>query len=326
MQSHDAPDLLVLPFANDVTGRNPIPTTTLTAGAASLTEGFPALTRTSPLSGGVPPDGLDMNGILYLVSALARWSGAGSGHTYDSTFATDPNVNGYPKGATVLATDGRGYWLNTVDDNVTDPETGGAGWTLYAANGIAAVSMSAANVTLSALQYNKPLIRITGTLSADLNLTFPTLIGQWTVINDTTGGKTVTCKTAAGSGVATGGGTTTAILGDGTNITLANRDAVAFSSTALYVPFANGSILQGGRATLSSSTTPAPSTATVTFAKPFANAGVIGMCSLINAGSGSAWIGTAGWVNAISKTQISLALVAPFNMTSPTMYWLALGY
>lgn len=129
MQINNSPGKIVLPFAEgDPSGRATIPTTTTTPGYASLSQGFPPITRTPKAAGGIPPRGVDMNGILNAISAAARWSAAGGGYKYDATFANDANVAGYPKGARVLNAAGSGYWLNTVDGNTSNPDTGGAGW------------------------------------------------------------------------------------------------------------------------------------------------------------------------------------------------------
>ena len=230
MQLTNTPAKLVLPFAN-AGAKNTIPTASqigITAGAASLVDGFPPLTRTPIAAGGVPPSGLDMNGILFELSAILRWANAGGGYAYDGTFATDSNVGGYPKGARIMRSDGLGYWFNTVENNTTDPEGAGAvaaGWVPDFTNGVAAVTMTNANVTLTALQYGKPIVVITGTLAAKLNLIFPNIVDEWTVINNTTGAFTITCKTAAGTGVVVN--TAALIVGDGTNIQSAITDAAA---------------------------------------------------------------------------------------------------
>lgn len=230
MQLSNAPGKLVLPFANSG-AKNAIPVASqigIVAGAASLTDGFPPLTRTPLAAGGVPPSGLDMNGIIYELSAILRWANAGAGYVYDGTFATDSNVGGYPKGARVLRSDGVGYWFNTTDNNTTDPEGAGAaaaGWVPDFTNGVAAVTMTGSNVTLTALQYGKPIIVISGLLTANLNLIFPNIAGEWTVINGTTGPYTIACKTAAGTGVVVN--SAQAIVGDGTNIYSAVNDAIS---------------------------------------------------------------------------------------------------
>jgi hypothetical protein len=233
MQLINAPGKLVLPFA-EAGGKNTIPVDSqigITAGAASLKDGFPPLTRTPLAAGGTPPSGLDMNGILYELSAIIRWANAGAGFVYDATFATDTNVAGYPKGARVLRSDGLGYWFNTVDDNTTDPEAGGAGWVPDYTSGVTAVTMTGSNVTLTALQYGKPTIVISGTLTTNLNLIFPSIAGKWTVINNTAGPYTITCKTAAGTGAIVN--TVQAIVGDGTNIYSSTNDAIAQLSTLI---------------------------------------------------------------------------------------------
>lgn len=230
MQLINAPGKLVLPFAASG-AKNAIPVASqigIVAGAASLTDGFPPLTRTPLAAGGVPPSGLDMNGIIYELSAILRWANAGAGYVYDGTFAADSNVGGYPKGARVLRSDGLGYWFNTADNNTTDPEGAGAvaaGWVPDFTNGVAAVTMTGSNVTLTALQYGKPIVVISGLLTANLNLIFPSIAGEWTVINNTTGAFSVTCKTAAGTGVVVN--SAQAIVGDGTNIYSAVNDAIS---------------------------------------------------------------------------------------------------
>lgn len=229
MQLSNIPGKLVLPFAN-AGGKSTIPVASqigITAGAASLTDGFPPLTRTPIAAGGVPPSGLDMNGILYEMSAIIRWANAGGGYPYDGTFATDTNVGGYPKGARIMRSDGTGYWYNTTDNNVTDPESSGAaaaGWVPDFTTGVAAVTMTGANVTLTPDQYGKPIIVISGALTTNLNLIFPNITGQWLIVNNATGAFTVTCKTASGTGIAAHGGQTIQIYSDGTSIKTINND------------------------------------------------------------------------------------------------------
>lgn len=231
MQLSNKPDKLVLPFAASG-AKNTIPAASqigIVAGKASLTDGFPPLTRTPLSAGGVPPSGLDMNGILYEMSAVIRWANAGGGYPFDSAFAADTNVGGYPKGARVLRSDGLGYWFNTTDNNTTDPEGAGAvaaGWVPDFTNGVTAVTMTGSNVTLTALEYGKPIIVISGLLTANLNLIFPSIVGNWVIINSTTGPYTITCKTNAGTGVVVVN-SVQALVGDATNIYSTVNDAIS---------------------------------------------------------------------------------------------------
>lgn len=220
MQLSNAPSKFPLPFAASG-GKNSIPTASqiaITPGAASLTDGFPPLTRTPISAGGVPPFGLDMNGILYLATAINQWDNAGAGYVWDGTFAS--NIGGYPQGARVLRSDGTGYWLNTVDNNTNNPEastaTAAAGWVPDLIFGVTPVTMSNTNVTLTPVQYGKPIVEITGTLTTNVQLIFPALAGEWFVINNTTGSYTITCKTPSGGGTVVNGAQK--IVCDGTNI------------------------------------------------------------------------------------------------------------
>lgn len=292
MQLTNTPGKLVLPFAN-AGAKNTIPTASqigITAGAASLVDGFPPLTRTPIAAGGVPPSGLDMNGILYELSAILRWANAGGGYAYDAAFATDSNVGGYPKGARIMRSDGLGYWFNTVENNTTDPEAAGAaaaGWVPDFTNGVTSVAMASANVTLTALQYGKPIVVITGTLTANLNLIFPTIVNEWTVINNTSGPYTITCKTASGTGVVVN--TAALIVGDGTNIQSAITDAAALfgetvstatggTADAITATFAPAPRYPSNGVTLSVRAASANATTTPTFTP---NSGVIAAATIV---------------------------------------------
>ncbi|MGO4337880.1 phage tail protein [Labrys sp. KB_33_2] len=109
---------------------NPIPTPSQTAinpGRASLTDGFPPLNFQPVGAGGVPPFGQDMNGILNQITMWNRWQAAGGQARFDAAFAAA--IGGYPMSAMLAGSTSGTVWLNTVDDNVTDPEgVSPAGW------------------------------------------------------------------------------------------------------------------------------------------------------------------------------------------------------
>lgn len=128
MDSTLAPAKIQLPWAQSGTRTN-IPVASqigVTPGAASFTDGFPPLTRTPLSSGGVPPSGADMNGALYSITDIQQWQSAGGLFKYDSAFATA--IGGYPKGAILINSASTGFWLNQVENNTTNPDTGGSGW------------------------------------------------------------------------------------------------------------------------------------------------------------------------------------------------------
>lgn len=209
------PSQITVPFATSGL-KNSIPATANpVTGNAGYDAGFPATNMTPKEAGGIPPFGQDFNGILFDITTAIQYLEAGMQFPYSSSFATA--VGGYPLGAIVTRTDGTGFWRNTVPNNTTNPETFGAGWQPEGA-GITTVAMSNANVTLTALQAARQIVIITGTLTASINLIFPTYQRQWLVINRATGAFSVTCKTSAGSGVSIATGTSQSIYGDGTNI------------------------------------------------------------------------------------------------------------
>lgn len=149
MQISGAPAQLVLPWANAGSKNNPIPVPSqigVTPGAASWTDGFPPLCDTPIANGGVPPSMQDTNGGLYQMSAVDVWLCAGGSFPYSSSFSSA--VGGYPRGARVLMATGNGFWLSTVDNNTTDPDTGGAGWVPTKDSAVAALVYQATSQNL----------------------------------------------------------------------------------------------------------------------------------------------------------------------------------
>lgn len=214
----NAPRKVALPFAEkgekDIIPEDSSPT----PGRASMNDGFPPETRKTKTSGGVPPNGLDMNGILNYLSALNRWQSAGGSFIYDSAFANDNDVNGYPNGAILLRADGTGFWLNQLDGNLTDPDTGGANWQPINNVGVTSKTLSNVDVTLTNSEASKDIIVLSGTLTANVNLIVPVFVKSWIVANNTTGAFSVTVKTASGTGGLVTQNTSRAFYGDGTNV------------------------------------------------------------------------------------------------------------
>ncbi|WP_334166339.1 hypothetical protein [Achromobacter mucicolens] len=143
MQASNAPTKSAVPFANSG-AKNTIPVASqigITPGLASFTDGFPPLTMTPLAAGGVPPYGQDFNGILNFLSSAVRWAQAGGLYPYDAAFSTA--IGGYPRGAVLAAATGSGRWVNTVDNNTTNPDTGGANWISLGA-GIASTAQAQA--------------------------------------------------------------------------------------------------------------------------------------------------------------------------------------
>lgn len=161
MQVSNAPTSFPIPFANGA-GAGYIRTIpqasqiSTTPGAASLTDGFPPLNFLPVSAGGVPPFGQDMNGILYETTLAAQWLQAGWVAPYNSTFSTA--IGGYPKGAVIPNATYSGAWMSTADNNTTNPDTGGAGWSAAFMSGtvgavrnlVMSVTTASASATLTA--------------------------------------------------------------------------------------------------------------------------------------------------------------------------------
>ena len=216
MQISGAPAQIVLPWANgDATKTNPIPVPSqqgITPGAASWTDGFPPLCATPVSSGGLPPTKADMNGGLYQMSAIDVWACAGGGFPYSSAFSTA--IGGYPKGARVLNAAGDGYWISTVDNNTTDPDTGGAGWLFFApvsltTSGSGPASLSSAGVlNIPTPSYQKQVFTSSGVFTIPSGITSV----RWTIIG---GGGAGGGGTSSNGGSGGGAGATARVLGSG---------------------------------------------------------------------------------------------------------------
>lgn len=152
MKYADLPELIPGRWAATATSPyvNPIPFGPSDPGRASFTEGFPPLNFTAVSNGGIPPYGADMNGILQQVTADVQWLQAGGPVVYNSVFSA--LIGGYPRGAVVQSATAVGrFWQSTVDDNVTDPDAGGAGWVTWPNGTFYAVDTGSANAGSIAL-------------------------------------------------------------------------------------------------------------------------------------------------------------------------------
>jgi hypothetical protein len=123
-----------IPFASSAGAGfiRPIPQTpTGTPGQASLQAGFPPENFNPVAAGGTPPFGQDFNGLFNQVTAWTQFQNAGVAFPpYDPTFQTA--VGGYPNTALVssLLVNGLIY-MSIVDNNLTNPDAGGAGWITF---------------------------------------------------------------------------------------------------------------------------------------------------------------------------------------------------
>lgn len=115
---------------------SPIPSTTA-APAASQSLGFPPATSQPIAAGGTSPNIDDFNGVYQYITAWLQWQQAGGIIQYDATLQT--NIGGYPNGVVIASVAYSGvYWKSTVDDNVSNPDAGGANWISLPIHGVQA--------------------------------------------------------------------------------------------------------------------------------------------------------------------------------------------
>lgn len=130
MKLNDKPRQLAVPFAS-IGDKNNIPDKatqqTKESGNAAYDSGFPPVTMTPISAGGIPPHGKDFNGLMHDITAAIRYVQAGGLYTYNADFAGA--IGGYAKDAILAGVATTAVWLNTLDDNLTDPEgADSAGW------------------------------------------------------------------------------------------------------------------------------------------------------------------------------------------------------
>ncbi|WP_426785892.1 gp53-like domain-containing protein (plasmid) [Rahnella variigena] len=126
MNRADAPKKQPIPFGVNGQRESLLPTTPAGDNTASYDAGFPPVTMILKAAGGLPPKGQDMNQILYELSTLSRWASSGALNSYDASFSS--SIAGYPKAAVLVGDDGASIFISTSDGNLTNPNSGGAGW------------------------------------------------------------------------------------------------------------------------------------------------------------------------------------------------------
>lgn len=294
MQSTNQPGKFLSPFAQQDGARAEVPLTTSDATRASQSAGFPPLTGQPPEAGGVPPQLPDMNGLLNMGSRGVWWSFLGGRWGYDSAFATNAAINGYPRGALLASADLTGEWLSVADNNTVNPDTVGTGWvpgTFYGQTLLA--GQTGGTVTLTPAQAAKPVLRITGTLAGNLIVELPAWIRDWTIYNGTSGAFTVSVRTPGRpSVVVPQTGAPIAVRGDGTDVTVTSVDVPQASTTVAGITryATTPEAVAGSSQTVA--LTPFGLTQAVPGMVPVATSTVQGKTRLTNAGEGVANDGT----------------------------------
>lgn len=316
MQQANQPPKFLQPLAQNDASKADIPVTSPDDTRASQSLGFPPRTGQPPEAGGVPPQLPDMNGVLNLASRGSWWNQLGGGYGYDSVFATDPLINGYPQGATLRAADGLGEWISTVNDNAVNPDTVGTGWVPgYSYGATALTSQTGGTVALTPAQARKRVLTVAGTLTSNLVLVVPNWRYEWTVYNNTGGAFSVTVRTAGGAGASVPqNGAPTPVLCDGTNCVLSapNIGPATSAGQALQLGQAGGRLLNVQIFTASGTYTPTTGTATI-IVEAVGAGGAGGSCPATNASQQATSFG------GVAGTYVKARITSPPNSVAVTV-------
>ena len=145
------PRLLSKAWASDGL-KNSIPNTRnsgMPQERATYADGFPSITMTPISTGGKPPSGKDMNGVLYEISAHTVWQNQGGRYRFDQAFCDA--IGGYPKGAVLINDTLDTEYISLVDANTHNPNSGNntGKWAIHAGKGLKASTAQAGIVQLS---------------------------------------------------------------------------------------------------------------------------------------------------------------------------------
>lgn len=199
-----------------------IPDTTVAVGRASYEEGFPPITMQPKVAGGLPPDGRDMNGILYALSAHAAYVQAGQPFKYDS--AVVAAIGGYAVGTLLESADGMTVWLNLTSGNTTNPDASGTGWIPISSYGFSSITgLTGGTYTLTRVEARADVIVLSGVLVSNQTIILPTDLRSWRIVNLTAGSFSTTAKVTGSTGVDIpqgGYAASVGIYGNGTEIYL----------------------------------------------------------------------------------------------------------
>ncbi|WP_287955315.1 phage tail protein [Snodgrassella sp.] len=107
---------------------------------ATWSDGFPNVTMQPVESGGLPPKGMDFNGIFNALSDTAVHLQKGELFYFDQGYSAA--FGGYQKGAILMADDNTRLFISTIDKNTNNPNQIMIGWQILAGEGVNATTAS----------------------------------------------------------------------------------------------------------------------------------------------------------------------------------------
>jgi len=189
-------------FAKNATAATinlPVPNATPGPSApnlASFDTGFPVINFQPITAGGVPPSGKDINGLFYMMSQYGLSMQAGQAILmYDA--ATQAAIGGYAANALLTKASGFGYWLNFIAGNMSNPDTGGTGWSSLTPDPVGALQLGVAagtynNYSPAGFDGSIGFLDITPSGAVIITGVAAGEDGQYLVITNLSGSQTVT--------------------------------------------------------------------------------------------------------------------------------------
>lgn len=107
---------------------------------ATWSDGFPNVTMQPVESGGLPPKGMDFNGIFNTLSESIVYLQKGGLFYFDKAYANA--FDGYQTGAILMSDDNTRLFVSTIYKNSNDPNQKMTGWEILAGVGINAATAS----------------------------------------------------------------------------------------------------------------------------------------------------------------------------------------
>jgi len=172
-----------------------INTDPLKPNKATYTKGFPKITMEDIAVSGLPPLGPDFNGLLNNIGQLGVWQSVGGGFSYNGALYnnSNPYITGYPAGARVKRSDNKGYWISTIDNNQTDPDSpASVGWREDVSTSPAVLTITVAGQSVLAVTQKQAAslflwINESAPPAPIVELILPFQISKnYTILNDTT--------------------------------------------------------------------------------------------------------------------------------------------
>lgn len=287
----------------------------VTPGRASWQEGFPPETMQPEIAGGVPPFGEDANGVLLALSEHAVYLQSGNLFGFSADFIS--GGGSYNRGALVRGNDGATIYMAIVDGVTDDPNDPSAGtnWNALYNTNYATIPVGAGGVvTLTLQQVASRVLIFTGAPTASVQAIIPRhQLRQWLIVNQMTGGQTLTVKTLAGTGAsvsAGGSNAPTPVYSEGANVYLATAPlGLAIDQAATPLTLAQRTAAGALVATLFQSTA---AVANFTYANVFVDNGD-GFARKISNVNFSSQLAIAQLAGQVSNGQVPLSAVAQYT-------------